>query len=99
MTLPGREQQKIREFKRRKIRQAWAVGIALFLVLSVLWKLNHPGLFTGTLSRSTAFLLEIVIIAAFIAFSALNWRCPSCSRYLGPDIARKVCRHCKTRLQ
>jgi rRNA maturation endonuclease Nob1 len=40
-----------------------------------------------------------VVIIAFIGFSAFNWRCPSCKRYLGADINRHMCKKCGTRLR
>jgi hypothetical protein len=40
-----------------------------------------------------------VLIAAFICFSAFNWRCPLCKKYLGSNINRHICKHCGTRLR
>jgi hypothetical protein len=43
--------------------------------------------------------VQIVLISAFIVFSAFNWRCPSCKKYLGNDISRRICKHCRIRLR
>jgi hypothetical protein len=43
--------------------------------------------------------VQIVLISAFIVFSAFNWRCPSCKKYLGNDISRRICKHCRTKLR
>ena len=35
-----------------------------------------------------------IIIAACIVFSQINWRCPSCGKYLGGDLKPKACNKC-----
>lgn len=99
MTFEKREDHVLKEFERRKSRQLTAIVLALFLLFSLLWKIRHPGIVLGELSRPAAFVLELILIAAFVLFSALNWRCPACGRYLGPNISPRGCRKCGARLR
>lgn len=88
----------MREFTVRRTRQIIAVAAAVFLVLlfAVLYK--RPDLF-GEFSRGTLALAQGLLILAFINFTAYNWLCPSCKKYLGSDMNRRVCRQCGTRLR
>ena len=94
-----RDESIMREFRRRRSRQLYAVGMVIFLLVAVLWKHSHPGLILGELSKSVVLFLEIALVGAFVAFSASNWRCPACNHYLGPNIAQEYCRKCRSRLQ
>jgi DNA polymerase II large subunit len=38
------------------------------------------------------------VIISVLAFSFLNWRCPSCNKYLGKAINPKFCSKCGTQL-
>jgi len=91
------EQQVRQEFRMRQNRQIIAIMVALFLVLlsAVLYK--RP-LF-GELSKATLFGMQIAAIAAFLLFSAVNWKCPSCNKSLGSNINKRICRKCGARLQ
>ena len=82
-----------REYRVRQTRQIIAIAAALFLVLLVAVVHRRPDLF-GEHSRSLLFGLQALTIAAFIGFSAANWRCPSCQAFLGSDIHRSRCRKC-----
>ena len=75
-----------------------AAAAALFLVLGVAVVNKRPDIF-GEFSSSLLFAAQAIIIAAFIGFTAMNWRCPSCGKHLGGDIYRSVCRKCGVRLQ
>jgi hypothetical protein len=88
----------IKEFQMRQGRQFFAMAITLLLLLFLVLLYKRPDLF-GEISKHTIFGAELVLIAAFIAFSAANWRCPACNKYLGPDINRRICRKCRTRLR
>jgi glucan phosphoethanolaminetransferase (alkaline phosphatase superfamily) len=94
-----RDSKKImRDFRLRLSRQFLAIATTLVLLLFLALLHKHPDLL-GNFTKSTIFAAQIVLIAAFIGFSALNWRCPLCKKYLGKDISRRICRHCGTRLR
>ncbi|RJQ20532.1 MAG: hypothetical protein C4560_04860 [Nitrospiraceae bacterium] len=87
-----------REFWRRQGRQLLAIAAALFLVLLLAVVYKRQDLF-GEYSKNTLVAAQIVVITVFIGFTAFNWRCPACKKYLGKDISKRACRHCKTRLR
>jgi hypothetical protein len=97
MKQPKDAQQIIRDFKLRQSRQFLAIGLALFFLILLVLIHSRADLF-GEVSKSTVFGAQFMVIVAFIVFSAFNWRCPSCRRYLGNDISKRVCRHCRARL-
>jgi len=86
-----------REFKARQTRQIVAIAAAMFVVLlgAVLYK--RPDLL-GAISVRTLFGLQAVTIASFLGYTAYNWRCPSCGKYLGGNIHRQRCGKCGARL-
>jgi len=87
-----------REFRLRQSRQSLAIAVMLVLLLSFTFLYGRPDLF-GVFSKKTIVGAQIVLITAFIIFSGFNWRCPSCNKYLGADIGRRICRRCGTRLR
>lgn len=96
--LQKKDDKQIRhEFHMIQSRQIIAITIALFLVLlsAVLYK--RP-LFME-LPKGMLFGMQIAAIAAFLGFTALNWKCPSCGKSLGSNIHRSVCKKCGARLQ
>jgi hypothetical protein len=92
------DKQVMRDFWLRQGRQFLAIAVALFLVLLMAVAYKRHDLF-GEYSKNTLVAVQLVVIIAFILFTAFNWRCPSCKKYLGSDINRRTCRHCKTRLR
>ena len=90
--------QIMREFRLRQGRQILAIAVTLFLVLFLAVLYKRPDHF-GEFSKNTLFVEQFVLIAAFIGFTAFNWRCPSCNEYLGGDINRRICKQCGTRLR
>lgn len=87
-----------KEFRKRQTRQIVAIAAAMFLVLLGAVIHKRSDLFGG-LSRQAVFGLQAVTIAAFLGFSAVNWRCPSCGKHLGSDLHRQRCRKCGAGLQ
>ena len=97
--MQKRDNNKImRDFRLRQSRQFLAIAVTLVLVLFLTLLYKRSNLF-GEFSKDTIFAAQIVLIAVFIGFSAFNWRCPSCKKYLGPDINRRICKQCGTRLR
>ena len=96
--LKNDDKQITREYWQRRGRQISAVAVAIVLVLFLALVYKRPDLF-GEYSRNTLIAAQLVLITAFIGFTAFNWRCPSCKKYLGNDINKRVCRRCRTRLR
>jgi hypothetical protein len=97
--MQERDNKRImRDFGLRKGRQFLAIAATLVLLLFLVLLHKHPDLI-GEFSKDTIFAAQIVLIAAFIGFSSFNWRCPSCKKYLGNDISRRICKNCGIRLQ
>ena len=94
----GDDDRIMREFGVRQSRQFLAIAVTLVLLLFLTLLYKRTDLF-GEVSKQTIIAAEVAVIGAFIGFSALNWRCPSCNRYLGTDIGRRICKRCGTRLR
>ena len=94
----GNHKQITKDFRVRQGRQLFAMAIALLLLIVLVLLYKRSDLF-GEISRYSIFAAQVVVISAFIGFSAVNWRCPACGKYLGTDINRRICRKCKTRLR
>ena len=92
------DKQITREFWQRQRRQMLAIAAALFLVLFLAVVYKRHDLF-GEYSSNTLIACQVVVITAFIGFTAFNWRCPSCKKYLGKDINKRHCRHCRAGLK
>jgi len=88
----------MKEFRKRQSRQIIAVAAAMFLVIFAAVVHKRPDLFWEVSSRDL-FAFQAIVIAAFIGFAAVNWRCPSCGKYLGGDIHRRTCSKCGAQLQ
>ncbi|HBH61080.1 MAG TPA: hypothetical protein DDX85_04925 [Nitrospiraceae bacterium] len=95
---PTDDEEIRREFWVRQGRQLLAIALALFLVLLMAVVYKRHDLF-GEYSKKTLMAAQLLVITAFIGFTAFNWRCPSCKKYLGKDIYKRACRHCKTRFR
>ncbi len=85
-------------FKVRQSRQFIAIGLALFMLLLLTLLYTRNDIF-GAFSKGTVFAAQFIVIAAFAGFSSVNWRCPSCGKYLGSDINRRICKRCGIRLR
>ena len=97
--MEKRDAQTImRDFAVRRTRQIIAIAAALFLVLLLAVLYKRPDLL-GAFSKDTLVSVQVLIVLAFLNFSALNWQCPSCKKYLGNDLNRRVCKQCRARLR
>jgi len=90
--------QIMREFRLRQSRQILAIAVALFLVIAIAVLYKRPDRF-GEFSKNTPLAVQFVLIMAFVVFTAYNWRCPSCNKYLGKNIDRRICKQCGTKLR
>jgi SNF family Na+-dependent transporter len=93
---------KSTEYKGRyeviRSRQRIAILIALCCVAFLAVISKSPGLFFEV-SKHWVIRLQVFTILLFVNFTAWNWRCPACRKYLGHDIARKNCTRCGAQLQ
>lgn len=88
----------MRDFAVRRTRQAIAIATALFFVLLVAVLYKRPDLF-GAFSKDTLVAVQVLAALALVNFTAFNWHCPSCKKYLGGDLNRRVCKQCGVRLR
>ncbi len=88
----------MQDFGVRRARQLLATGVALFLVLFLAMLYSRTTVL-GEFSKNAIFGAQAIVIAVFVGFSSVNWRCPSCNKYLGNDMNRRVCRKCGSRLR
>lgn len=92
------DKQIKRDFRLRQNRQYLAISLTLLLLLFLVLLYKRTDLF-GEFSRNSVFAAQVLLVAGFIVFSAFNWRCPSCNKYIGNDINRRICKNCGTRLR
>lgn len=96
---PVEAERIVVEFRKRRRRQL-AVSVPFVVILiGSLWLRDHPGRAPFDLSGNTFPVVFLVVIAAMLAFSLRNWRCPACNRYLGKGFSPSFCPKCETRLQ
>jgi hypothetical protein len=85
-------------FRLRRTLQLCAIA-TVTLLLVLLAYISDKVLIFGHLQKDMIFSGQFFVILTFLVFSALNWRCPACGRYLGSNIDRRRCRRCGTRLR
>jgi hypothetical protein len=90
--------QIMRDFRLRLNRQHLAMALTMFLLLFLVLVYKRSDIF-GEFSKNSIVASQIILIAVFIGFSVINWRCPSCNKYLGSDINKRICKKCGIRLQ
>ena len=87
------------EFKKRKKKQIIIAAILVpAMIMMVFTSEAQYEVIEGVENQTFTFLGLGAIIGGVI-FSLINWRCPSCSKYLGKNINPKFCTHCGTELQ
>jgi len=97
-TMQDRGDAQIRrEFRQRQNRQLRPIVLALLIIVLLAVVQKHSDL-VGEIPARTVSGLQLIVVIAFIGFTAFNWRCPACKKYLGPDIGRAVCKKCRARL-
>ena len=96
---PRDDEERIRRAAAvRRSRQMIAMAAAIVLMILAALVHRRPDLF-GEISKGTVLKAQAVIVLLFINFTAFNWRCPACRKYLGSDIGRTNCKHCGARLR
>ena len=88
----------IAEFKKKRTRQIMAVGPIILAFIGLLSVENNPTGIFG-LAPSTIMVAAFAVIISVLVFSFLNWRCPSCNKYVGKAINPKFCSKCGVQLK
>jgi rubrerythrin len=97
MELSRSNAEIIEEFIKKRTRQIMAVGPIVLAFIALLSVENNPTGIFG-LAPSTILVAAFAVIISVLVFSLLNWRCPSCNKYLGKAINPKFCSKCGTQL-
>jgi hypothetical protein len=97
MELNRSNAEIIAEFKKKRTRQIMAVGPIILAFIALLSVENNPTGIFG-LAPNTILVAAFAVIISVLVFSLLNWRCPSCNKYLGKAINPKFCSKCGTQL-
>jgi len=84
-------------FKRKQARQIMAVGPFVLAFIAFL-SAEHSSTGIFGLPRSIVLGIAFALIISVLIFSFLNWRCPSCNKYLGKAINPKFCSKCGVQL-
>ena len=87
----------IAEFKKKRTRQIMAVGPIILAFIGLLSVESNPTGIFG-FAPNTILVAAFAVIISVLVFSFLNWRCPSCNKYLGKAINPKFCSKCGTQL-
>jgi hypothetical protein len=86
-------------FAKRRKNQIMLAALILPLILVVVFSEDRgAGTILGYSMQEAGPLFFGVVLAAVI-FSFRNWRCPSCSKYLGRNINPKFCHNCGVELR
>jgi hypothetical protein len=95
------DERIIDQFLIRRKRRNLTLGI-LLLLLSLGLPCSLYFLDENTsigVPKSLGIVFIAILFASLAIFEVLNWRCPSCRRYLGREDNPVYCPHCNTRLK
>ena len=97
MDLNRSNAEIIEEFKKKRTRQIMAVAPFILAFLALLSVEGNPTGIFG-LPPNIVLTISFALIISALIFSFLNWRCPSCNKYLGKAINPKFCAKCGVQL-
>lgn len=83
----------IAEYQRRRRRRTVAVVVAFVLLFFGI------SMVAQMIGDRPAQIGAILIVVGLLVFVWRDWRCPACSKRLGPELQHKECPHCGARLQ
>jgi hypothetical protein len=87
------------EFARRRRRQLIAAAPTLLIVLLLLVIKREPRPQFLGIPADRLVLFALAGVALAVLFSLWNWRCPSCSKYLGKSTNPASCAKCGVKLR
>lgn len=89
------ETNKIKsEFKKRRIRQIMATIFILPIMGMLFYASENQNSLPFGLSYDQVGIVSLVIVTVIMIFSFINWRCPSCKKYIGKKMAPNHCSNC-----
>src|SRR5512146_666312 len=88
----------VRKFGAVRFRQVTAIFVSVLTLVLLAVLSRWPDLL-GSLPRHWIARIQVLLILVFINFTAWNWKCPSCRKYLSHDISPRVCKKCGAKLQ
>ena len=90
----AQEAQRVRDEFRSKRRRQWIAIAALMLVAVFVFPL------LGKVPRDdpSASLIALLLLAGFVAFRVMDWRCPRCRAPLGRRWSYRYCARCGVEL-
>lgn len=78
-------------FKKKQRNQYIILAIVMLIYIAIKMEF-HPQWLSAP--------ILVGMVSASVIFSFINWRCPSCKRYLGRSLwGPKYCKNCGTRLK
>ncbi|MHB9020103.1 MAG: hypothetical protein ACYC3G_04550 [Minisyncoccota bacterium] len=90
----GQKEKFKRDFAGKRRRQLLiAIPLIVAVVLIRLLKDKGDETFIG-LPPTIIFPVSLIIVAAALIYSIINWRCPACNKYLGKHISPSYCSKC-----
>lgn len=89
----GQKSDFRKTFAERRRRQM-VVSVPVFLVIFGVILLQKRGQTLLGLEEGSLVAFLFLTIAAGIAFSLWNWRCPACRQYMGKQMNPKFCSGC-----
>jgi hypothetical protein len=86
-----------KEYQKRRKKQWIVVLVSIpVILLFLLQVIDQHTVFIGTVPLA---IITVVFLGSVVAFTCVNWRCPSCNAFLGKNISAERCEQCGARLQ
>ena len=96
---PNESSVEIREeFRKKRVRQIMAVVPMILAFIGLVSVEDNPAGLLG-LPPKIVLGLSFAVIVSILIFSFINWRCPSCEKYLGKAFNPKFCTKCGIQLR
>ena len=86
--------ETISRFRTRRVRQFALIPPVLLSFLVLMWSSESEDATLAGVPRNYAMATAATVALSGVMFSLFNWRCPSCSGYLGKAINPSFCAKC-----
>lgn len=84
-------------FARKKKRQNWITALTIIIIIGMVPFRSFSSSVSPVFQNILLWSATLFIIA-LIVLSFINWRCPSCERWLGRETKMAHCKHCGVKL-